>query len=46
MKAQEPQARTQRVSARLTEKEMKAVTKAAKQTGTTIAEYVRLCVFG
>jgi uncharacterized protein (DUF1778 family) len=46
MKAQEPQPRTQRVSARLTEKEMKSITKAAKQSKTTIAEYVRLCVFG
>jgi uncharacterized protein (DUF1778 family) len=46
MKTQEPQVRDYRISARLTEKEMKAVTKAAKQTGTNIAEYIRLCVFG
>ena len=45
MKAQQQPVRNHRISARLTEKEMKALTRAAKQSKMTIADYVRQCVF-
>jgi uncharacterized protein (DUF1778 family) len=45
MKAQ-PQTKDMRISARVTEKEFKAITKVAKQSKTTIAEYIRLSILG
>jgi uncharacterized protein (DUF1778 family) len=45
MKAQQQEMREHRISARLTAKEMKAVTKAAKQEKLTIADYIRNCIF-
>jgi uncharacterized protein (DUF1778 family) len=46
MKAQQQEIREHRISARLTSKEMKQLQKAAKQSKITVADYVRLCIFG
>jgi uncharacterized protein (DUF1778 family) len=45
MKTQ-PQIRDLRIGARVTEKEFKAIAKAAKQSKTTVAEYIRLAILG